>query len=128
MATNTNRPTSPHLQVYKLPLTAVISITHRITGVWLSSGLIFIVYILYAGDGGSGTYPAMQVFMNPWLVQLLYCGFIFAFFFHLCHGVRHLIFWGAGKSFELETLHRYALVELGCAAVLTWFTLILTSE
>ena len=37
MAINNNRPTSPHLQVYKLPLTGIISITHRMTGVMLSA-------------------------------------------------------------------------------------------
>lgn len=127
MATNTNRPTSPHLQVYKLPLTGIISITHRMTGVLLSAGLIVIVYILYAVAGGSSTYSSMQAFMNLRMVQLLYWGFIYALFFHLCHGVRHLI-WDAGKSFDRETLNRYALIELGCSLVLTLITLIVTYE
>ncbi|MDD1629806.1 MAG: succinate dehydrogenase cytochrome b556 subunit [Methylococcaceae bacterium NSP1-1] len=127
MATNTNRPTSPHLQVYKLPLTGIISITHRMTGVMLSAGLIFFVYIVYAVAGGSNTYTAMQALMSLWLVKLIYWGFIYALFFHLCHGVRHLI-WDAGKSFDRDTLNRYALIELGCSLVLTLLTLILTSE
>ena len=127
MATNTDRPTSPHLQVYKLPLTGIISITHRMTGVMLSAGLIFFVYIVYAVAGGSNTYTAMQALMSLWLVKLIYWGFIYALFFHLCHGVRHLI-WDAGKSFNRDTLNRYALVELGCSLVLTLLTLILTSE
>jgi succinate dehydrogenase / fumarate reductase cytochrome b subunit len=127
MATNTDRPTSPHLQVYKLPLTGIISITHRMTGVMLSAGLIFFVYIVYAVAGGSNTYTAMQALMSLWLVKLIYWGFIYALFFHLCHGIRHLI-WDAGKSFNRDTLNRYALVELGCSLVLTLLTLILTSE
>ena len=127
MATHTNRPTSPHLQVYRLPLTGIISITHRMTGVMLSAGLIFFVYIVYAVAGGSNTYTAMQALMSLWLVKLIYWGFIYALFFHLCHGVRHLI-WDAGKSFNRDTLNRYALVELGCSLVLTLLTLILTSE
>ena len=127
MATNTDRPTSPHLQVYKLPLTGIISITHRMTGVMLSAGLIFFVYIVYAVAGGSNTYTAMQALMSLWLVKLIYWGFIYALFFHLCHGIRHLI-WDAGKSFDRDTLNRYALIELGCSLVLTLLTLILTSE
>jgi succinate dehydrogenase / fumarate reductase cytochrome b subunit len=123
MATNTNRPTSPHLQVYKLPLTGIISITHRMTGVLLSAGLIFFVYIVYAVAGGSNTYTAMQAFMSVWLVRLIYWGFIYALFFHLCHGVRHLC-WDAGKSFDRDTLDRYAMIELGASLALTLFTLI----
>ncbi|MGZ8225816.1 MAG: succinate dehydrogenase, cytochrome b556 subunit, partial [Methylococcaceae bacterium] len=59
MATHNNRPTSPHLQVYKLPLTGLISITHRMTGVMLSAGLLFFIYILSALAGGSNSYTAM---------------------------------------------------------------------
>ena len=52
MTMTNNRPTSPHLQVYRLPLTGIISITHRMTGVMLSVGLIFFVYIVSAVAGG----------------------------------------------------------------------------
>ena len=126
MATNTNRPTSPHLQVYRLPLTGIISITHRMTGVMLSAGLVFFVYIASSVAGGSTTYAAMQDLMGVWLIRLIYWGFIYALFFHLCHGVRHLT-WDAGRSFDRDTLDRYALIELGCSLVLTLITLILTS-
>jgi succinate dehydrogenase / fumarate reductase, cytochrome b subunit len=123
MATNTNRPTSPHLQVYRLPLTGIISITHRMTGVMLSAGLIFFVYIVSSVAGGSTSYAEMQELMSVWLIRLIYWGFIYALFFHLCHGVRHLI-WDAGKSFDRDTLDRYAMIELGCSLVLTLMTLI----
>ncbi|MGZ8136899.1 MAG: succinate dehydrogenase, cytochrome b556 subunit [Methylococcaceae bacterium] len=123
MATHNNRPTSPHLQVYKLPLTGLISITHRMTGVMLSAGLLFFIYILSAIAGGSNSYTAMQQLMNNWVVHLIYWGFIYALFFHLCHGVRHLI-WDAGQSFELETLNRYAIIELIASLLLTLITLI----
>lgn len=126
MATNTNRPTSPHLQVYKLPLTGIISITHRMTGVFLSAGLIFFVYIAFSVAGGAASYADMQELMSVWLIRLIYWGFIYALFFHLCHGVRHLI-WDAGKTFDRETLNQYALIELGCSLVLTLFTLISSS-
>ncbi|MGZ8163234.1 MAG: succinate dehydrogenase, cytochrome b556 subunit [Methylobacter sp.] len=120
---NINRPTSPHLQVYKLPLTGIISITHRMTGVLLSAGLILFIYIVSSVAGGATAYTEMQALMSVWLVRLIYWGFIYALFFHLCHGVRHLI-WDVGKSFDRDTLDRYAMIELGCSLVLTLFTLI----
>ena len=123
MAKN-NRPVSPHLQVYRLPLTGIISITHRMTGVLLSVGLILFVYIISAVAGGSATYTDMQAYAGYWLVKLIYWGFIYALFFHLCHGVRHLC-WDAGKSFERETLNLYAFIELSVSLVLTLSTLIL---
>ncbi len=120
---NRNRPLSPHLQVYKLPLTGIISITHRMTGVMLSVGLIFFVYIVSATANGQDGYAAMQAVMNMWIVRLIFWGFIYALFFHLCHGIRHLI-WDTGKSFELETLNQYAMIELGASLLLTFFTFI----
>jgi len=124
MATNANRPISPHLQIYKLPLTGLISISHRITGVLLSVGLLLFVVIISAVSGGADAYAAMQAVMWVWLMKLIYWGFIYALFFHLCHGVRHLI-WDTGQGFELETLNRYALAELLASFVLTVATLII---
>ncbi|WP_369015015.1 succinate dehydrogenase, cytochrome b556 subunit, partial [Escherichia coli] len=43
-----NRPLSPHLQVYRLPLAAVTSIMTRITGHALVAGIVLIVWWLVA--------------------------------------------------------------------------------
>ncbi|MDO9170189.1 MAG: succinate dehydrogenase, cytochrome b556 subunit [Methylobacter sp.] len=123
MAINTNRPTSPHLQVYRLPLTGIISISHRITGVMLSAGLILFVYVISALAGGEDSYKAMQAVMSLWLFKLVWWGFVYALFFHLCHGVRHLI-WDSGNSFELDTLNRYAMIELVASLTLTLITFV----
>jgi succinate dehydrogenase / fumarate reductase cytochrome b subunit len=63
-----HRPTSPHLQIYKLPLTGILSITHRFTGVLLSIGLSLFVYMISALAGGADSYVAMQAFSSQWLV------------------------------------------------------------
>lgn len=89
----------------------------------LSAGLLFIVYILSAVSDGVDAYATMQSIMDNWLVTLMYWGFVYALFFHLCHGVRHLI-WDAGETFAKETLDYYAKIELGAAFALTLFALI----
>jgi len=127
MVTNNNRPTSPHLQIYKLPLTGIISISHRITGVLLSAGLIFFVGILSSVAGGANTYKAMQVLADLWPLKLIYWGFIYALFFHLSHGIRHL-FWDAGHSFDRDTLNRDAIIELAASLALTLVTFIFISK
>jgi len=123
MAINTNRPTSPHLQVYRLPLTGIISITHRMTGIMLSTGLVLFVYIVSALADGGMAYDTMQTVMNHWFMKIIAWAFIYALFFHLCHGVRHLI-WDTGSSFERETLNRYAIMELTASLVLTLMTFV----
>ncbi len=118
-----NRPLSPHLQVYRLPLTGLVSITHRMTGVFLSMGLVLFVYVLFAIAAGEGMYTAMQAFMSFWLFKLVYWGFIYALFFHLVHGIRHLI-WDVGKTFDRVTLDKFAVYELAASASLTLLTFI----
>lgn len=118
-----NRPLSPHLQVYRLPLTGLVSITHRITGVLLSAGLVLFAYLLFAIAVGQDTYSNMQTFMAFGLSKLIYWGFVYALFFHLVHGVRHLL-WDVGKSFDRAKLDQFAVYELIASAALTLLTFI----
>jgi succinate dehydrogenase / fumarate reductase cytochrome b subunit len=120
-----NRPLSPHLQVYRLPLTGLVSITHRMTGVFLSMGLVLFVYMLFAIAAGEGAYGAMQAFMSYWVFKFVYWGFIYALFFHLIHGIRHLI-WDFCKTFERMTLDKYAVYELIASASLTLITFVVS--
>lgn len=118
-----NRPLSPHLEVYKLPLTGIISISHRITGSILAIGLLFFVYSFCAIAGGAESYESLQAFVNNPFITLSLWLFIYALFFHFCHGIRHLI-WDAGATFEKETMDKYAQIELIASVGLTLFALI----
>ena len=114
----TNRPLSPHLQVYKLPLTGLISISHRIAGVFLSMGLVLVVYVLFGIAGGTKDFTQMQALLNWPLFIVIYWGFVYALCFHLVHGIRHLV-WDVGVSFELRTMNLLALAELCISLLLT---------
>lgn len=118
MAHNSNRPLSPHLQVYQLPLTGLISITHRMTGVALIVGLFLICLMVVAATQGAESYALLQSYLQNPLIKLVFWSAIYALCFHICHGVRHLI-WDAGNGFAKADLHRYALIELGASLLLT---------
>lgn len=112
------RPMSPHLQVYRLPLNAILSISHRLTGVVLALGGILVVAMLIAAAAGSQAYGAIYVVAAHWLGQLVLLGFTLALYFHLCAGVRHL-FWDAGYGYELSTARRSSWAILVVAVLLT---------
>jgi succinate dehydrogenase / fumarate reductase cytochrome b subunit len=116
-----NRPLSPHLQIYRPQLTSVLSITHRATGVALSLGTMVLLYWLQAVARGPETYAAAQEFLGCWLVQLVLAGWTWAFFYHLCNGIRHL-FWDAGKGFELPQVYASGYTVLAAATTLTALT------
>lgn len=112
------RPLSPHLQVYRLPLTAWMSITHRATGVVLSVGMILLVVVLMEVAQGPESFARVHLLLQSAVGRMFLWGWIFSLLFHLCHGVRHLI-WDAGYGFDRETLKRYAIYEISAALLLT---------
>lgn len=118
-----NRPISPHLQIYTLPITAIISISHRLTGVFLVAGLVGVVMMVVQVKNGMLSYLQMQTGLQTAPMQILLIGFIYSLMFHLCHGVRHL-FWDAGQGFSRETLSHYALLEIFASLILTVFALV----
>lgn len=108
---STNRPLSPHLQVYKPQLTSVLSITHRATGVLLSVGALFLSCWLLAVASGPEEFNKLNEYVNTWYGKVILVAFVFSLFYHLCNGVRHL-FWDAGYGLNIETTYKtgYAVV------------------
>src|SRR5215813_12138130 len=54
------RPLSPHLMIYRPPLSMVMSIVHRITGGALYIGTLLLVWWLLAAVSGPGAYTTFQ--------------------------------------------------------------------
>lgn len=119
-----NRPLSPHLQVYKLPLPAVMSISHRISGVALCVGAIGLVYWLVSLATGPAAFEAAQGFMGSFLGKLILFAFSYGLFYHLCNGIRHL-FWDAVIGMDIETVYKTGYVVLAASVALTLLTWIL---
>ena len=115
---NNGRPLSPHLSIYRWPITMTISILHRATGVAMSVGFIVLAGWLFDAAMGAETYAAMLTYLDTMVGKLLLMGWSFAFFFHLSNGVRHLI-WDSGRGFEKTTANASAWFVLLSAIVLT---------
>lgn len=115
---SSNRPLSPHLQVYRLPLLANLSILHRLTGVALALGTLLLTYWLVAAASGPEAFATAQSVIGSFLGRLLLFGWSFALFYHLCNGIRHLV-WDAGYGFEIETAQRSGLIVVGATVLLT---------
>ena len=121
MSWDDKRPMSPHLQVYKLPLTAKLSILHRGTGAALFIGLILMVLILVAAAAGAESWQGMHRFLTSWLGKLILFGFTFSLYYHLCNGIRHL-FWDIGKGLDLDDARRSAKAVIIATLILTLLT------
>jgi succinate dehydrogenase / fumarate reductase cytochrome b subunit len=118
--TNSGRPLSPHLSIYRWPITMVLSIVHRMTGVAMSLGLIVFAAWLMRVAAGPEAYLGFTTAMSGLIGKLLLIGWSFAFFFHVANGVRHLV-WDTGRGFEKQQANRSAwfvvLFAVGATAV-----------
>lgn len=118
MAASKPRPLSPHLQVYRLPLLAILSISHRITGAALVGGTVLLVVWLVAAAMGPEAYAALEGLLVSPLGIVLLLGWAFALFYHTANGIRHL-WWDAGQGLELGPAYASGWIVLAAAAVLT---------
>lgn len=121
MNAQNNRPLSPHLQIYRLPLTAILSITHRASGVILSVAALVMVWVLAAAAIDAESYTAAYGHLASWYGQIFLFGVTFALYLHLCNGIRHL-FWDAGMGFDLDRSNKTAKMVIAGASVLTLVT------
>ena len=121
MKTSSDRPLSPHLQIYRPQITSISSILHRMTGVALSIGLGLLTWGLIALANGRDSYEFFIWFCLSPVGQITLLGWTGAFFYHLSTGVRHFLL-DSGLLFEKDTAARSGWVVIITALVLTCAT------
>jgi succinate dehydrogenase / fumarate reductase cytochrome b subunit len=110
------RPLSPHLGVYKFLYTMALSILHRITGGIATVGfLAFVGWLMALATGAEAYATAMRCLSSP-LGKLLLVGFTFAFVYHFCNGIRHLV-WDTGRGLEKSQARASGYVVVVAALV-----------
>ncbi|HET7065033.1 MAG TPA: succinate dehydrogenase, cytochrome b556 subunit [Rudaea sp.] len=114
----TERPLSPHLQIYRWQLTMVLSIIHRATGVALAVGTILLIALLLALAAGPDAYQTVRAFCSSWLGTLMLFGWSWALCFHLCNGIRHLA-WDTGWGFEIPRAYLTGWTVVAASLVMT---------
>ena len=121
------RPLSPHLQIYRLTLSMVMSVLHRLTGLALVGGMILLTWWLLAAAVGQNAYGTFEGFASSWLGRLILFGFSWALLHHLIGGLRYLI-WDLGYGMEpaeREWLVRANIIGSILATLLLWAILIM---
>ncbi len=107
-----DRPLSPHLSIYRWPVTMASSILHRATGVAMAVGFIVLVGWLFDAASGPEVYEKFLGVMDSTLGCIALVGFSWAFFYHLANGIRHLV-WDTGRG-----------LEKGQATASAWFVIV----
>jgi len=115
---NHDRPLSPHLSIYRWPVTMATSILHRATGVAMAVGFIVLVGWLFDAASGPEVYAQFLGAMDSTIGCIFLVGWSYAFFYHLSNGIRHLV-WDTGRGLEKEQATASAWFVIVASIVLT---------
>lgn len=115
---DTQRPLSPHLQIYKRQVQMMTSIVHRATGIALAVGSLLVVAGLMHLASGEESFNHYRAIIGSPVGMILLLGWTWALFYHLCNGVRHLI-QDAGLGYEIPQFVRSSWLSVLGSVVLT---------
>ncbi|WP_018274790.1 succinate dehydrogenase, cytochrome b556 subunit [Teredinibacter turnerae] len=113
----TNRPVNLDISTIKLPVTAYVSILHRVSGVVLLAGVLVLLYMLDMSLTSEQSFDELKELLASPLAKIVLWGVLSALAYHFVAGVRHLIM-DAGVGESLEGGKRGAKVALVLAIVL----------
>lgn len=114
----TQRPLSPHLQIYRWQVQMVTSILHRATGVALAVGSLIVVWGLIALAVGENAFHDFKRCVGSPLGLVLMLGWTWSLFYHLCNGIRHLV-QDAGAGYAIAQFVRSSWLAVIASLLLT---------
>ena len=116
-----SRPISPFMfppfGTYRWQITSAMSILHRVTGVAMGVGTLLMTWWLLALLGPAADFDAVQGFLQSWIGKLLMLGWVWALFYHLLNGIRHLV-WDTGHGLDLPNVYRSGWTVIVLSVVL----------
>lgn len=118
-----NRPLSPHLSIYRMQITMLMSIVHRITGGANYFGMALLAAWLISAAMGPQQYAAMNAVLGHPLGLLVLFGYTWSVLHHMIGGVRHFI-WDFGNAFSIPQVNFLSWLTLALSlslTVLVWF-------
>jgi succinate dehydrogenase / fumarate reductase, cytochrome b subunit len=115
---NKKRPVNLDIATISMPVTAIVSILHRVTGIILFIGLAFLFYAFDVSlDSQEGFDQVVNTLQTSFLAKFIIWGTVSALMYHLVAGVKHL-FMDLGYFEELESGQAAAKANLVIAAIL----------
>ena len=114
---NDKRPVNLDLTTIKFPVTAIASITHRITGVAIFVAIPVLLWMLDRSLASPESFADLKQLMTSPLAKLVVWAILAVILYHLVAGIRHLIM-DMGMSETLEGGRRGAFATFIVTAVL----------
>lgn len=98
---NDKRPVNLDIGTMKLPITAYVSILHRISGVILVAGTAVLLWLLDTSLSNEQSFNAIKASTGSFICKLIVWAVLSGLIYHCTSGIKHLIMdLGIGESFE----------------------------
>lgn len=115
---SSQRPLSPHLQVYRWQIQMVTSVLHRATGIVLAAGALGLAAGLLCLMLGPAQWACFTAAAGAWYGQVFLFGWTWSFAYHLCNGIRHVV-QDFGYGFSIPAFVRSSWMSLGGSLLIT---------
>ena len=121
-----SRPLSPHLTIYRPQISSVLSISHRLSGLFLYIGLLIVSWSLICGvfndTSVSICYSAViSSFFKGCVGKVFIFLWSLALYYHFCNGIRHLI-WDTGRLFSKNAVTVSGIITVVVSLILALFS------
>ena len=114
------RPKHLDLRLIKLPIPAIVSIMHRVSGAGMFLMLPFVLWLLQSSLQSPTSYVHFTDTLAHPLVKLILLGLLWAFLHHFCAGIRYLLL-DLDKGGDLATARLTSWIVLAVSVVMTLF-------
>lgn len=98
---NKKRPVNLDISTIKLPITAYVSILHRISGVFLFAGMAVLLWLLDSSLDSQESFAAVRDISSNLIFKLTLWAVLAGLAYHTVAGIRHLTMdFGLGESLK----------------------------
>lgn len=113
-----NRPVNLDFKTLRLPLPAITSILHRISGVIVFGGVFVLLWLLSSSLHSEAGFTDVQNWLATPLVKLIVWGILAGLLYHLIAGVKHLVMdLGIGETLQEANTGAKLVVVISVVAI-----------
>ena len=107
-----------NLNLLNLPIPGLVSIFHRISGVLLFVGLIWLLFLLDMSLSSESEFDRFKSYVSLPIVKLALLVILWSYLHHFCAGIRYL-FLDIHKGLDLATARATSYAVFAVSLVLT---------
>ena len=85
------RPVNLDLTTIRLPLTAILSIMHRISGIIIFFGMPILLWMFGKSLASEAEFMELQSLLDNMFYKFIFLGILAALSYHIIAGIKHLL-------------------------------------